>query len=102
METLNLQINEDKGEQIWYLVVLHFLFIFTTGTFNLFLSKEQGKYRNIVLLVFSLIFYAWGEPVLCNFNVTIYYCHHYFIALKIERRKKGKKKWMIIDASSLI
>ena len=36
METLNLQINEDKGEQIWYLVVSHFFHFLTTGTFNLF------------------------------------------------------------------
>ncbi len=47
-----------------------FLFIFLPtllilyfGIVRKFTSAESTKYRNILLLIASLIFYAWGEPV---------------------------------------
>lgn len=44
------------------------------------------KYRNYILLVFSLFFYAWGEPkfvFLMIFSIII----NYFIGLKIDKKK---------------
>lgn len=73
-----------------------FLFIFLPLVLLTYFLAKKRQYRNVVLLVFSLIFYAWGEPVyvlLMLLSIIV----NYFIALKIERRKKGKKKWMIID-----
>lgn len=73
-----------------------FLFIFLPLVLLTYFLAKKRQYRNIVLLVFSLIFYAWGEPVyviLMLLSIIV----NYFIALKIERRKKGKKKWMIMD-----
>ena len=40
-----------------------FLFVFFPLCVGFYLFKKQVKYRNAVLLVFSLIFYAWGEPI---------------------------------------
>ena len=40
-----------------------FLFVFFPLCVGFYLFKKQVKYRNAVLLVFSLIFYAWGEPL---------------------------------------
>lgn len=40
-----------------------FLFVFFPLCVGFYLFKKQIKYRNAVLLVFSLIFYAWGEPI---------------------------------------
>lgn len=40
-----------------------FLFVFFPLCVGFYLFKKQTKYRNAVLLVFSLIFYAWGEPI---------------------------------------
>lgn len=73
-----------------------FLFIFLPLVLLTYFLAKKRQCRNIVLLVFSLIFYAWGEPVyvlLMLLSIIV----NYFIALKIERKKKGKKTWMIID-----
>ncbi len=73
-----------------------FLFIFLPLVLLTYFLAKKRQLRNIVLLVFSLIFYAWGEPVyviLMLLSIIV----NYFIALKIERRKREKKKWMIID-----
>lgn len=73
-----------------------FLFIFLPLVLLTYFLAKKRQLRNIVLLVFSLIFYAWGEPVyvlLMLLSIIV----NYFIALKIERRKKGRKKWMIMD-----
>lgn len=73
-----------------------FLFIFLPLVLLTYFLAKKRQLRNIVLLVFSLIFYAWGEPVyvlLMLLSIIV----NYFIALKIERQKRGKKKWMIID-----
>lgn len=73
-----------------------FLFIFLPLVLLTYFLAKKRQLRNIVLLVFSLIFYAWGEPVyvlLMLLSIIV----NYFLALKIERQKRGKKKWMIID-----
>lgn len=73
-----------------------FLFIFLPLVLLTYFLAKKRKYRNIVLLVFSLIFYAWGEPIyvlLMILSIVV----NYFIALKIDSLKNGKKKWMLID-----
>ncbi len=73
-----------------------FLFIFLPLVLLTYFLAKKRQLRNIVLLVFSLIFYAWGEPVyvlLMLLSIIV----NYLIALKIERRKRDKNKWMIID-----
>jgi alginate O-acetyltransferase complex protein AlgI len=42
---------------------LFFLFFFLPLNFILYFSFKSLKVRNFILVVFSLIFYAWGEPV---------------------------------------
>ena len=73
-----------------------FLFIFLPLVLLTYFFAKKRKYRNIILLIFSLIFYAWGEPIyvlLMILSIVV----NYFIALKIDRLKNGKKKLMIID-----
>lgn len=41
---------------------LLFLFVFLPLCVGCYLFTGQTRYRNTVLLVFSLLFYAWGEP----------------------------------------
>lgn len=68
---------------------LTFLFAFLPVTLVLyFLAKD--KYKNYVLLVASLIFYAWGEPkyiVLMLLSIVF----NYFIARLIDKKRKNKK-----------
>ena len=42
---------------------LLFLFIFLPLNLILYYSSKNKKYRNYILIVFSLIFYGWGEPI---------------------------------------
>lgn len=39
-----------------------FLFIFLPIILFLYFINKNIKYRNVILLIFSLIFYSWGEP----------------------------------------
>lgn len=73
-----------------------FLFVFLPLVLLTYFVVKKRKYRNIVLLIFSLIFYAWGEPIyvlLMILSIVV----NYFIALKIEKLPKKKKKFIIID-----
>lgn len=42
---------------------LLFLFIFLPLNLILYYSTKNPKWRNYILIVFSLIFYGWGEPI---------------------------------------
>lgn len=55
------------------------------------------RFKNIILLIFSLIFYAWGEPfyVFLLIGIGIF---DYYMGLKIEKHKNKK----IIFISTLI
>ena len=42
---------------------LFFLYVFLPVCFLFYWMSRKNQYRNIVLILFSLIFYAWGKPV---------------------------------------
>jgi alginate O-acetyltransferase complex protein AlgI len=73
---------------------LTFLFVFLPLTIALyFIAKD--KYKNFILLIASLIFYAWGEPkyiVLMLLSIII----NYFLAIAIDKSKTGKRKLLLI------
>lgn len=67
-----------------------FLFIFLPICIILYFVAKDIKSKNTVLLVFSLIFYAWGEPVrilLLIFSAAI----NYALAIMIELSKDSGK-----------
>ena len=72
-----------------------FLFLF----FPIFLILYYAlpfKLKNIVLLIFSLIFYAWGEPIyilLMIFSSIVDYIN----GQMIEKNQKHKKKFLIFS-----
>src|SRR5574344_1272500 len=77
---------------------LVFLFLFLPLCLILYyLAKrflKDIKYRNIILCIFSLLFYSWGEPkyiVLMLFSIFI----NYILAILISKRKP--KLYLIID-----
>lgn len=79
---------------------LTFLFIFFPAVICVYFLSKNRVYRNIVLLLFSLVFYSWGEPkyiLLMIIEVTF----TYFIALEIEKNidknKKKAKIYLIIE-----
>ena len=53
-------------EKRWLYIVfssLVFIFLFLPITFLIYSFGKSIKYKNIVLLIASLLFYAWGEPI---------------------------------------
>ena len=74
-----------------------FLWIFLPALVALYFFADK-KWRNYILLVFSLVFYAWGEPIYILLMI-VSIVMNYFIGLRIARSKKKMKKklWLIID-----
>lgn len=76
-----------------------FLFLFLPALLILYylpIIKDSSKraWRNSVLLIFSICFYAWGEPTFV-FVVLISVVINWFIALKIESSPR-RKVWLSI------
>ena len=73
---------------------LTFIFIFLPLTLLIYyLSKD--KYKNYILLSFSILFYSWGEPkyvILMILSVVF----NYYFALGIDKSKKQKTKKLIL------
>ena len=67
-----------------------FIFVFLPATLLVYFLAPW-KFKNLVLLLFSLVFYAWGEPVyvfLMIFSIVF----NYFSGLELEqRRQRGEK-----------
>ena len=78
---------------------LPFIFFFLPAFFLCYFIAKKRATRNIILLIFSLFFYAWGEPfyiLLMMFSIAF----NFFFAKFIDSAKKtGKsgKTWLIIN-----
>ena len=72
-----------------------FLFLFLPTLLIAYFCRKGIRWRNGVLLVFSLIFYSFGEPVwvLGMIGVTLI---NYYVALKIYRTKKKRKRKLLL------
>ena len=70
---------------------LTFLFIFLPLVCLLYFLVRKRMYKNIVLLIFSLIFYAWGEPKYI-FLMIITILISYVFGLLIDKFEKNKNK----------
>ena len=69
-------------------------FFFPIFLFSYFIIKNR-KYRNIVLLIFSLLFYAWGEPVYILLMILSIIMNYYFA--KLIDKSKSRKLILIIS-----
>lgn len=77
---------------------IFFIFVFLPITLALYYIAP-AKYRNVILLLMSLIFYAWGEPVyviLMVLNIIFNYIMGLDINLKLQKSKKGAAKRSLI------
>ena len=91
-----------KGECHLVFSSIEFLYFFLPATMLLYFAVPPRfiKARNLVLLLFSLIFYGWGEP-LCVFLMVATVIFSYFYGRMVERCKergkpKGAKVWLIL------
>lgn len=78
------------------------LFLFTFLPIVLFLYYiAPGKLKNLILLISSFIFYAWGEPVyivLMIFSALVDYSH----GILIDKYRENKKLCKLILLSSIV
>lgn len=75
------------------------LFFLPLVIFLYFIAKD--KYKNMILLLFSLLFYAWGEPkyvMLMIVSIVI----NYFLAILIHKKKKNKVVSKILLVVSIL
>ena len=76
---------------------LIFIFVFLPLFILSYFVFKNRMYRNLIILVFSLAFYAWGEPIyilLMLFSITI----NYLLALFIDKSANTKRRVFLILA----
>ena len=70
---------------------LFFLFFFLPLNLGVYYLCKTTAARNTVMLVFSLIFYAWGEPKYVFLLVAMAFCD-WFLARIMENSRRDKKR----------
>lgn len=79
---------------------LLFIFLFLVTNLIVYTLVDK-KYKNPVLLGFSLVFYAWGGPqylILLLLETFI----SWICAVYIEKEPQRKKLWMVLESAALI
>ena len=77
---------------------LEFIFIFLPIFFIIYYLVKD-KYKNFIILIFSLLFYSFGEPVyilLLLLSSVVDYSNGFFIN-KYKDNKKKKRVFLIIS-----
>lgn len=80
---------------------LVFLFCFLPIFIIVYFTAKKRTVRNIILLIFSLIFYAWGEPLyvfLMIFSIIFNYALAMAISKKFESENQKSAKALMICA----
>ena len=76
---------------------LFFLYIFMPALFLAYFIIKNNTYRRIVLLAFSLLFYAWGEPIAIFLMIGLVLGDYLFGLLIDHVYSAGAKKlWLIL------
>ena len=74
---------------------LTFLLLFLPLLYALYFARTSVKWRNGVLLVMSLLFYGWGEPVWI-LAMILSTAVNFFCARAIVRREEGAARKLIL------
>ena len=79
---------------------LIFLYAFFPLSLLVYVLCKGREAKNMSLLVFSLIFYAWGEPKYVLLLMFMSLCS-WFCALRVERAasRKGKRAWVAVSCA---
>ncbi len=71
-----------------------FLWLFLPLVFGIYLVVPKN-YKNVLLLLASLLFYSWGEPVYI-FLMLFSIFANYFLAILIDKKRKASRFLLII------
>lgn len=92
MQTVSMRhlrrVFDKKELERCYLAVLFFIFILPAVMILYYLLPV--RFRNVILLLASLVFYAWGEPVYL-FLMLLSILFNYFSGLDIARNLQDKR-----------
>lgn len=76
---------------------LTFLYIFLPLLVLLYFVRNDTKYRQTILVIFSLIFYAWGEPIYVLLMIFVVFINFFFgKRIGLAKSKNNKKIYLII------
>jgi len=82
---------------------LSFLCAFLPILFILYFSVKNIKIKNIILLLFSLLFYAWGEPkYILLMLITVLISYVYGIIIEKTKNVKHKKIIFVITVIAIL
>lgn len=77
---------------------LTFLYLFLPACLLLYFARPSVSYRNWILVIFSLFFYAWGEPVYV-FLLILSAAMNYGFGILIDRAEDRKRAKLLLVAS---
>jgi len=75
-----------------------FLWIFLPILLGLYFIVKEKKYRNFILLIFSLLFYAWGEPKYIVLMLLSIFINYILGILLDETQTKAERRFVLISA----
>lgn len=75
---------------------LLFIFAFLPLCLGIYALCRNNTARNIVLLLFSLIFYTWGEPVYILLLISMTFCDWLAGILLDKAQKQGARKLILV------
>ena len=73
---------------------LTFLLLFLPITVGVYYAFKTNKIRNIVLLIFSLIFYGWGEPRLILLMMVLLIINYLLVLIMDAEDGQKRKIWL--------
>ncbi len=80
---------------------IEFLYLFLPAVLVLYFAVPNRSFRHIVLLFFSLLFYAWGRPEHLAVIIGLVLID-YFFGIAIEKSKKNVKKRKALLAIAVV
>jgi alginate O-acetyltransferase complex protein AlgI len=75
---------------------LTFIYIFLPALFLTYALCKNVTYRKFLLTLFSLIFYAWGEPVYILLLLFIVFINYYYALVIYNGRRESYKKGILV------
>ena len=78
-----------------------FLFLFLPALLLLYFIGKDIRWRNGVLLAFSVLFYSVGEPVWV-FGMLVVTLVNWYLALVIDRKKNKRLRKILLAAAVVV
>ena len=78
-----------------------FLFLFLPLLLLLYFCRKSIGWRNAILLIFSLLFYAWGEPIWV-FGMIVITLINWLLALAIRKNRVPLQRKLLLTLAVIV